>query len=52
MRSSQDSTTTSSKHFSLQGLEKDLSIKSMQEVEASALTIGIAQEIAPFPKGH
>ena len=43
MRSSHDSTITFSLHFSLQGLEQELSIKSMQEVEASTLEIGIAQ---------
>ena len=43
MRSSYDSTITSSTHFSLQGL--DSSIKSKQEVEASTLEIGIAQGI-------
>ena len=45
MRSSHDSTIIFSLHFSLQGLEQDSSIKSMQEVEASILEIGIAQEI-------
>src|SRR6185503_3131801 len=48
MRSSHDSTTTFSQHFSLQGLEKESSIKSMQEVEASTLEIGIAQGIVCF----
>jgi len=37
MRSSHDSTKTSSWHFSLQGLEQDSSIKLMQEGEASTL---------------
>src|SRR6185312_1220581 len=46
MRSSHDSITTFSLYFSLQGLEQDLSIKSMQEVETSTLEIGIAQGIA------
>jgi hypothetical protein len=41
MRESQVSTTT----FSLQDGEQDSSIKSMQEVEASTLEIGIAQGI-------
>jgi hypothetical protein len=41
MRQSHDSTTT----FSLQDGEQDLSIKSMQEVEASTLEIGIEQWI-------
>jgi hypothetical protein len=41
MRQSHVSTTT----FSLQDGEQDSSIKSMQEVEASTLEIGIAQEI-------
>jgi hypothetical protein len=41
MRQSHDSTTT----FSLQDGEQDSLIKSMQEVEASTLEIGIAQEI-------
>jgi hypothetical protein len=41
MRQSHVSTTT----FSLQGGEQDSSIKSMQEVEASTLEIGIAQGI-------
>src|SRR6185437_2612055 len=48
MRSSYDSTTTFSLHFSLQGLEQELSIKSMQEVEASTLEIGIAQGLVCF----
>ena len=48
MRSSHDSTTISSKYFSLQGLEQDSSIKSMQEDEASTLEIGIAQGIDCF----
>jgi hypothetical protein len=41
MRQSHVSTTT----FSLQDDEQDSSIKSMQEVEASTLEIGIAQGI-------
>jgi hypothetical protein len=41
MRQSHVSTTT----FSLQDGEQDSSIKSMQEVEASTLNIGIAQGI-------
>jgi hypothetical protein len=41
MRQSHVSTTT----FSLQDCEQDSSIKSMQEVEASTLEIGIAQGI-------
>ena len=45
MRSSYDSTTIFSLHFSLQGLEQDSSIKSMQEAKASALEIGIAPGI-------
>src|SRR6185436_15726674 len=45
MRSSHDSRTTFSLHFSMHGLEQDSSIKSMQEVEASTLKIGIAQGI-------
>ena len=48
MRSSHDSITTFSLHFSLQGLEQELSIKSMQEVEASILKLGIAQGIICF----
>src|SRR6185312_15772127 len=48
MRSSHDSTTTFSLHFSLQGLEQESLIKSMQEVEASTLEIGIAQGIVCF----
>src|SRR6185436_2480587 len=48
MRSSHDSTTTFSLHFSSQGLEQDSSIKSMQEVEASTLEIGISQGIVCF----
>src|SRR6185503_19131417 len=48
MRSSHDSTITFSYHFSWQGLEQDSSIKSMQEVEASILEIGIAQGIVCF----
>ena len=45
MKSSHDSTTIFSYHFSLQGLEQDSSIKSMQEVEASTLEIGITYGI-------
>src|SRR6185503_15741185 len=48
IRSSHDSTITFSLHFSLQGLEQESSIKSMQEVEASILEIGIAQRIVCF----
>jgi hypothetical protein len=53
MRSSHYPTTTFSKHFSLQGLEQDSSIKTLQEVEASTLKIGIAQEIdCSISKSH
>jgi len=45
MRSSDDSTTTFSRHFSLQELEKDLLIILLQEGEASTLEIKIAQGI-------
>src|SRR6185436_18427435 len=48
MRSSHDSTTTFSLHFSLQGLEQDSSIKSMQEVETSTLEIEIVYGIVCF----
>jgi hypothetical protein len=46
MRQLHVSTTT----FSLQDGEQDLSIKSMQEVEASTLEIGIAQGLDDFIK--
>ena len=53
MGSSHDSITIFSKHFSLQGLEKNSLIKSMQEVKASTLEIEIAQEIyCFFSKSH